>query len=200
MYYCLQYFFRLLDGSDTRFYNLSIVNDATSAVLPMTVVMRDGGYIRSAVSLYCIVVVIISCWIFPLTMFIVLQATVQFVFISIGQRIGVLVDFSSQAPGSTFTLSNSANAPFPNGNAVNKLPQLMRFTVGNAAGFAPKQLPAILLPSLTNFPTYTQPATPIHTLTLDVVGQGTEVPGVTMVNGQASYCFPPSNSLLVVLT
>jgi FtsP/CotA-like multicopper oxidase with cupredoxin domain len=38
-----QYLFRILDGSNLRFYNISIVNDQTGAVVPFVLVAKDGG-------------------------------------------------------------------------------------------------------------------------------------------------------------
>ena len=52
-----QYFFRIVDGSNARFYNMSLTVAGTGATVPFTQIMSDGGYIKSAVTMnnlvYC---------------------------------------------------------------------------------------------------------------------------------------------------
>ena len=51
-----QYFFRIVDGSNARFYNISLTVEGTGAYLPFTQVMSDGGYLKSAVKLNSLVI------------------------------------------------------------------------------------------------------------------------------------------------
>ena len=107
-----QYFFRLLDGSNARFYNISlIVQDTNGAYLSFSQIMTDGGYLQSPVKLKSLV-------------------------IAPGERAGILVDFSKCAPGMKIIMTNNANAPFPNGDPVDEnTAQIMQFTVGGEEGF-----------------------------------------------------------------
>jgi len=78
-----QYRFRLLDGSNTRFYNVSFSNG-----MPFTLIGSDGGYIKTAVS--------ITSKIF-----------------SPAERLDILVDFSNMAPGEKIILKNNAYSIYP---------------------------------------------------------------------------------------
>jgi spore coat protein A, manganese oxidase len=102
------YRFRVLDGSNARFYTLSLETN-TGAVVPFTQIGTDGGYMKSAVKLT------------ELT-------------IAPGERADILVDFSTLPVGTTILMKNTANAPFPNGSPeANADPattgQIMQFTV-----------------------------------------------------------------------
>jgi FtsP/CotA-like multicopper oxidase with cupredoxin domain len=100
------YRLRLLDGSNARFYTLSFVDTSTGNVLPFTQIGTEGGYMRSAVKHT--------------------QVT-----IAPGERADVVVDFSGLAPGTRILMKNTANAPFPDGDAAdpNTVGQIMQFTV-----------------------------------------------------------------------
>ena len=112
-----QYFFRMVDGSNARFYNISLTVAGTGAILPFTQIMTDGGYLKSAVE----------------------ETSVVF---APGERVGILVDFSKLAPGTKVIMNNTANAPFPDGDPVDEnTGQIMQFTVGNKCGFKAKNLP-----------------------------------------------------------
>ena len=125
------YRFRLLDGSNARFYDLFLSNG-----MPFTVIGSDGGYLRSAV-------------------------TAPRIRIAPGERVDILVDFSSLAPGTKVRLLNTAKAPFPTGSAADPrtVGQIMQFTVGDAAGAAMPALPPILNPTLDPFPSLPSPTT-----------------------------------------
>ena len=114
------YRFRLLDGSNARFYTLSFSNG-----MPFTVIGTDGGYLRAPV---------------PVT-----KLT-----IAPGERYDVLVDFRGLPAGTKVILTNSARAPFPNGVPAtgNTVGQVMQFEVTGAVGPDVKPLPAILNPDL----------------------------------------------------
>ncbi len=126
-----QYLFKVLDGSNARWYNLSLSNGGT-----FTVIANEENYLKSAVNV---------------TSFIIAP----------GERRDVLVDFTGAPAGTTVRLLNDARAPFPSGDNVTPglNDQIMQFTVTGApgSGFHPSQpLPAILNPTLTGaFPTLT---------------------------------------------
>ena len=158
------YRFRLLDGSNARFYTLSFVaNPGTPSetVLPFTQIASDGGYLTAPV---------------PLT---------ELTFAP-GERAEVLVDFSGLPAGTTVLLKNTANENFPNGAPVNPdtVGQIMQFTVGANTGPSAPTLPTPLNPTLPTFPTLTT-ANKNRTLTLiEILDQVTDVPLELLVDGQ----------------
>jgi len=139
-----QYRFRILDGSNARFYTLSFDNK-----MPFTVIGSEGGYLKAPV-------------------------TVTEYAIAPGERADILVDFSTLPAGTNIILQNTAKAPTPRGAPANPQTtgQIMQFRVGTALGFPPKTLPANLNPTLAGiFPTLTTPAV-TRLLTLqEVMGQ-----------------------------
>ncbi len=108
------YRFRLLDGSNARFYSLSFSNG-----MGFTVIGSDGGYLKS-------------------------PAKVGKLTIAPGGRYDVLVDFRGLAPGTKVLMVNSAKAPFPNGVPAdaNTVGQIMQFEVTGVKGPKPAKLPA----------------------------------------------------------
>jgi spore coat protein A, manganese oxidase len=105
------YRFRVLNGSNARFYQLTLSNGQ-----PMYQIGTDGGLLNAPVEIGQLV-------------------------IGPGERADVLIDFSSVAAGTAIQLTNSAPVPFPNGpHAMHKggvpLKEIMQFTVG--AAVAPK--------------------------------------------------------------
>jgi len=125
-----QYRFRIVDGSNARFYTMSFSNG-----MPFTQIGCDGGYLRAPVTLT------------TLTM-------------GPSERADILVDFSNLAPGTKVILENSARAPFPSGDPVNPSTtgQIMQFTVTNKRGRAPAELPPILNLQLIKFPSLRHPS------------------------------------------
>jgi spore coat protein A len=118
-----QYLFKILDGSNARWYDLSMSNG-----MPFTVIASDENYLKSAVT------------------------TTSFT-VAPGERYDVLVDFSGYAPGTEIVLKNKASAPYAYGKAVDlDTGVIMKFTVGDQEGFAPQMLPAILNPTLVEEP------------------------------------------------
>jgi FtsP/CotA-like multicopper oxidase with cupredoxin domain len=150
------YRFRLLDGSNARFYTLSFDNKMT-----FTQIGSDGGYLKTAV---------------PLT-----ELT-----IAPGERADILVDFSKLAPGTKVILTNTAKAPTPRGTAADPQTtgQVMQFTVTANPGPAFPTLPATLNPTLAGaaFPTLPAPTT-TRTLTLQEV-MGPLGPTEILLDGQ----------------
>ena len=110
------YRFRLLDGSNARFYTLSFTNG-----MPFTVIGTDGGYLRA-------------------------PATVTKLTIAPGERYDVLVDFTGLAAGTKVILSNTAKAPFPSGSPApgNTVGMVMQFEVTSTVAPTQAPLPAIL--------------------------------------------------------
>lgn len=98
-----EYRLRVLNGSNARFYNLSLSNKQT-----FTQVASDGGYLPSPVELTSLL-------------------------LAPGERADILIDFSSTAPGSAIILNNDASAPYPSGDKpdANTVGQIMQFTVSS---------------------------------------------------------------------
>jgi spore coat protein A len=129
-----QYRFRILDASNSRFYNISFSNG-----MPFTLIGSDGGYLKSPVS-------------------------VTSMLFSPAERIDILVDFSKMAPGEKAILKNNALwnpggiYSFPNQEST--VGQIMQFTVTSKGGVKPQELPSQLNPTLTgdypNLPTPTR--------------------------------------------
>jgi FtsP/CotA-like multicopper oxidase with cupredoxin domain len=152
-----EYRFRVLDGSNARFYNLYFSNH-----MQFTVIGTDGSYLRQAVK-------------------------VSNLLIGPGERYDILVDFSSLQPGAEVLLLNNAVAPYPDGPKTDPDTegQVMKFTVTSSEGYAAKQLPDYLNPTLPAdkpFPTLT-PDAPVRILTLDEVA-GAYGPATGLLNGQ----------------
>ncbi|MGA9138649.1 MAG: multicopper oxidase [Methanocella sp.] len=118
-----QYRFRVLNGSNARFYNLYFSNG-----MSFVQIGSDGGYLQAAVR----------------------QTSYL---LAPGERIDILVDFSSFKAGTKIILRNNANAPYPGGTAPdpNTVGQIMQFTVGKDKGFTPRSLPYQLNPTLYGY-------------------------------------------------
>ena len=82
-----QYRFRLLNGSNARFYRLRFSNG-----LRFTQIGSDGGFLPGPV-------------------------TLDTLLLAPAERADILVDFSGLKPGTKLTLLNDAPAPFPDGDA-----------------------------------------------------------------------------------
>ena len=108
-----QYRFRILNGSNSRFYKMSFSNQ-----MPFIQIGTDGGYLPKPVQL-------VSLLIAP------------------GERADILVDFSQLSPGTKLILTNTANAPFPDGSLPDyqTVGQIMQFTVLNKPVVVPSPLP-----------------------------------------------------------
>jgi len=162
------YRFRLLEGSNARFYTISFWIPSATILgipnkLPFTVIGSDGGYLRAPVTLT------------ELT-------------IAPGERWDILVDFSN-VPATyidpntglitptTIILRNTAKAPFPKGAAADPqtVGQIMQFTMQNILQ-VPKPQPllpgTILNPALVKFPSLpaTKPdGSPLRQRTLTLI-------------------------------
>lgn len=111
-----QYRFRLLNGSNARFYRLKLSNQQSFIQIG-----TDGGYLPFPVELSELV-------------------------IAPGERADILIDFSLLAPGTRVILLNDANTPFPDGDPVdpNTTGQIMQFSVVNTSVIKPNKLPDTL--------------------------------------------------------
>jgi spore coat protein A len=153
------YRFRLLDGSNARFYNLTLVDTGTGNLLPFMQIGTDGGYMKSSVMMTNLT-------------------------IAPGERADILVDFSGLAAGTQVLMKNSANAPYPDGDPVDaNTAQIMQFTVTGKKKQTPLNLSQILNSDLDGaWPTLPEP-TQNRTMTLwEVMGGGG--PLEVLVNGQ----------------
>ncbi len=118
-----QYRFRVLNGSNARFYNLTL-----STGQDFTQIGSDGGFLPSAASLTELL-------------------------LAPGERADILIDFSMLSPGTKVIFNNDANAPYPFGDAPdqNTVGQIMQFTVLDSPIVPPTPLPTELnkIPILT---------------------------------------------------
>lgn len=174
-----QYRFRLLNGSNARFYDLSLVRPMgmapplppkarkTTTIFPSALdfypIATDQGYLPNAVKARNVV-------------------------IGPGERYEVVVDFSSLKPGDQIVMMNAARTPFPGGAAPtpNGTDTVMQFTVVADTSGLPltpvKQgdpiRPTPMVPILNGFtPPSAPPAAPggniVRQLTLnEVIGAG----------------------------
>ena len=112
-----QYRFRIVDGSNARFYNLKLSNG-----MSFTQIGGDGSYLPAPV-------------------------TLTEALIAPSERADILIDFSNVPAGTKIILKNTANAPFPGGDPVdpNTTGIVMRFEVLNTPAVHPPALPATLI-------------------------------------------------------
>jgi spore coat protein A len=112
-----KYLFRILNGSTSRVYTLSLV--PPSGTLSFTVVGNEGGLLAAP------------------------ARGVGALTIGPGERYDVVVDFAGYADGDEVFLRNGAGAPYPNGPA--DLPQVMKFRVSGQTGYS-NPVPDVLRP------------------------------------------------------
>jgi len=160
------YRFRLLDGSNARFYTLSLRDQTTMLKVPFILIGEDGGYIKAPV-------------------------TLKEITIAPGERADILVDFSAIAPGTKIIVENKAKAPFPNGAQPSPYTgNIMQFTVKETGKAVTEGVPSILplpaslnptLPGLT-FPTLPAPTVTRYITLLEIMGAAGPV--MVTINGQ----------------
>ncbi len=111
-----QYRFRLLNGSNARFYKLKFSNN-----MSFIQIASDGGYLAHPVKLTSLI-------------------------LAPAERADILVDFSNERCKTKIILENYANAPYPMGDAPdpNTTGQIMQFTVINSHAENPNELPKTL--------------------------------------------------------
>jgi len=112
-----KYLFRLLNGSTSRVYTLSLT--PPSGALSFAVVGDEGGLLEAPVP------------------------GVGSLTFGPGERYDVVIDFGSYANGDEILMTNSAGAPFPSGPV--DVPQVMKFRVTSQAGDT-DPIPAALRP------------------------------------------------------
>src|SRR5262245_43818363 len=112
-----QYRFRIVNGSNARFYNLKLSNG-----MPFVQIGGDGSYLPAPV-------------------------TLTEVLLGPAERADVLVDFSRVPAGTRIVVKNTANQPFPDGdpNDPNTTGVVMRFEVRNTNAVHPSPLPPRLI-------------------------------------------------------
>ena len=100
-----RYRFRVLNGSQARFYNLWLAGPGRGN-LPIWQIGSEGGLLPAPVAL-------------------------QNLLIGPGERADVIVDFTGLRPGTTVVMSNNANTPYPGGGkpAAATIPDVMQFRV-----------------------------------------------------------------------
>ncbi len=105
-----RYRFRLLDGSNARFYRLGLVGSKGKAGPSIFVIGSDGGLLDRAVLAQD------------------RDEDNNKLLIAPGERYDLIVDFAG-FEGQTLTLVNDANAPFPDGDDPGETTQVMQFRV-----------------------------------------------------------------------
>jgi len=103
--YPRRYRFRMLNGSQARFYNVWLAGPGKGN-LPLWQIGAEGGLLPVPVPL-------------------------QTLLIAPAERADVIVDFTGIKPGTTFVLSNDANVPFPGGGKPGgpNIPDIMQINV-----------------------------------------------------------------------
>ena len=103
-----KYRFRLLNGSNARFYEIWLQDLVSGAMGPQIVqIGTDGGLLDTPVPI------------------------VGKLLLSPGERADVVIDFTASAPGQVWTLKNSGNTPYPKGGPPKgaTLGRIMQFVV-----------------------------------------------------------------------
>jgi FtsP/CotA-like multicopper oxidase with cupredoxin domain len=111
-----KYRFRLLNGSNARFYHLKLSNGR-----PFIQIGTDGGYLARPVQ-------------------------VNQLLLAPGERADVIVDFTGHKAKSTISMANDARAPFPNGTPADPqtVGQIMQFRIVPLTAPDTSSLPASL--------------------------------------------------------
>ena len=97
-----RYRLRIVNGSQSRFYNLQFVNEKSGRALPFTQIGTDGGLLRAPVRMSRLL-------------------------IAPGERADLIVDFAGRRNAS-FIVTNNARAPYPMGGRAT-LSQLLKIRV-----------------------------------------------------------------------
>jgi spore coat protein A len=122
-----RYRLRIVNGSQSRLYNLQFANEKTGATLPFAQIGTDGGLLRAPVPMNALL-------------------------IAPGERADVIVDFAGQR-GASFIVTNNARAPYPMGGRAT-LSQLLKIRVNQAMQGVDATTPAaeLSLPALAALP------------------------------------------------
>jgi MYXO-CTERM domain-containing protein len=99
-----KYRFRVVNGSNARFYRLALSNDSA-----FEVIATDTGLLAAPV-------------------------TVSSLLVGPGERAEIVIDFAGYDAGTRVRLVNSAPAPFPGSAGEGVVPNVMQFRIGAGAG------------------------------------------------------------------
>jgi spore coat protein A len=123
-----RYRLRIVNGSQSRFYNLQFADERSGRPLPFTQIGAEGGFLRAPVPLSALL-------------------------IAPGERADLIVDFAGRH-NSSFVVTNNARAPYPMGGRAG-LSQLLNFRVSRRLQGRDGTTPAaeLQLPSLEPLPT-----------------------------------------------
>lgn len=125
-----KYRFRILNGSNARFYSLSLNERVTSSRGPaFNQIGTDGGFLNE-----------------PVLLNDPNSSMSPRLLVAPGERADVVIDFSAYAPGTEFLLKNVAKAPYPSGDVVDPQTtgQIMLLRVVESTGPDTSVLPAQL--------------------------------------------------------
>ncbi len=122
-----RYRLRIVNGSQSRFYNLRFVNENSGRSLPFTQIGAEGGLLRAPV---------------PMTALLIAP----------GERADVVIDFAGHRNAS-FIVTNNARAPYPMGGRAT-LSQLLKIRVNRALQGGDDTTPPadLQLPALPRLP------------------------------------------------
>jgi spore coat protein A, manganese oxidase len=122
-----RYRLRIVNGSQSRFYNLHFASEKSGKALPFTQIGAEGGLLRAPV---------------PMTALLIAP----------GERADVIIDFAGQRNAS-FIVTNNARAPYPAGGRAG-LSQLLKIRVNRALQGSDTTTPAanLQLPPLPFLP------------------------------------------------
>ncbi|MGW7527995.1 multicopper oxidase family protein [Streptomyces sp. NPDC054783] len=165
-----RYTFTLVNGSDSRFYHLSLqqVGRSHSAAPEMTVVGTDQGYLRH-------------------------PARVSDLLISPGERYKVVVDFTGHK-GQNWVLANDAPAPYPGPDAAPLIPQLMRFDVDCKATSPDHSRVPKTIRETNNGKTLADKLTKARLRTVQAAENTPGVPQIGTKNQLLNYFDPPTET------
>jgi len=153
-----QYRFRILNGSNSRFYLLTLSNGSSFIQIG-----SDGGYLKSPASLTSLL-------------------------LAPAERADIIVDFSSLPAGTTLVLQNTIVTISDHSTNASTVGQIMQFTATNQTGTTPFDLtkaPTPFNPTLTgaSFPTLPSPSKQrILTMFANMTSNGT--PTQALLDGQ----------------
>jgi len=159
------YRFRLLDGCNARFLNITLFDETANKVIPFTMIGSEGGFLKSPVTLNSLL-------------------------FAPAERPDILVNFTGVAAGDKIIMMNNANGPYPDGDPVNPetVGQIIQFTVKANSGPAQHSLPSTLNPTLSGtFPNLPAP-TNTRVITLaELINDSTSNSEGVFVDGQPYF-------------
>lgn len=165
-----RHLFTLVNGSDSRFYHLSLqqVAGRPGTAPPMTVVGNDEGYLLH-------------------------PAPVSDLLIAPGERYRLVVDFTGHN-SQKWVLANDAPGPYPGPNVAPLIPQLMRFDVGASVTSPDRsRVPAKIVETNNTKPL----ALKLQLARLRTVQAGETIPGAPQIgdkNQLLNYLDPPTET------